>query len=124
MSCCNSKVSFTATLIEETFNNIAGATINADTMTIEVPNFADISNAATVSSDSLNFILTDDFTHESDSFIGFTNFSNLAITTEGTFTNNDTIDLDGNLVITTDGAFTNNDTIDLDGNLTITANSI
>ena len=53
-----------------------------------------------VSADSLNFILTDDFTHESDSFTGFNNFSNLAITTEGTFTNNDTIDLDGNLTIT------------------------
>ena len=48
----------------------------------------------------LNFILTDDFTHASDSFTGFNNFSNLAITTEGTFTNNDTIDLDGNLTIT------------------------
>ena len=38
--------------------------------------------------------------HESDSFTGFTNFSNLAITTDGTFTNNDTIDLAGNLTIT------------------------
>ena len=34
------------------------------------------------------------------SFTGFNNFSNLAITTEGTFTNNDTINLAGNLTIT------------------------
>ena len=66
-------------------------TINADTVTFEVPNFVnDITNASTVSSDSLNFILTDDFTHTSTSFAGFNNFSNLAVTTEGTFTNNDT----------------------------------
>ena len=70
-------------------------------MTIEVANFANnISNAGTISSDSLNFILTDDFTHASDSFTGFTNFSNLAITTEGTFTNNATINPTGNLTIT------------------------
>ena len=83
------------------FNNAAGSTIDAATVTIEVANFAsNISNAGSISADSLNFILTDDFTHESDSFTGFTNFSNLAITTDGTFTNNDTIDLDGNLTIT------------------------
>ena len=76
-------------------------TINADTVTFEVPNFVnDITNASTVSSDSLNFILTDDFTHTSTTFAGFNNFSNLAITTDGTFTNNDTIALDGNLAIT------------------------
>ena len=106
------------------FNTNTDSTIDADTVTIEVANFANnISNVGIVSSDSLNFILTDDFTHESDSFTNFNNFSNLAITTEGTFTNNATINPTGNLVITTDGAFTNNDTIDLDGNLTITANS-
>ena len=90
------------TVTAGSFVNNAVATIDAATVTIEVPNFADnIDNAGgTVSSDSLNFILTDDFTHESDSFTNFTNFSNLAITTEGTFTNNDTIDLDGNLTIT------------------------
>ena len=115
--------SFTVTL-EDNFNTYSSTTINADTVTIEVPNFADdISNAAPISADSLNFILTDDFTHESDSFTGFTNFSNLTVSTDGAFTNNSAIDLTGNLVITTDGAFTNNDTIDLDGNLTITANS-
>ena len=69
-------------------------TINADTVTFEVPNFVnDITNASTVSSDSLNFILTDDFTYTSTTFSGFNNFSNLAITTDGTFTNNDTIAL-------------------------------
>ena len=89
------------TVTANDFQITGTATIDAATVTIEVPNFADnISNAATVSADSLNFILTDDFTHTSDSFTGFTNFSNLAITTEGTFTNNDTIDLDGNLTIT------------------------
>ena len=89
------------TVTANDFQITGTATIDAATVTIEVPNFADnISNAATVSADSLNFILTDDFTHTSDSFTGFTNFSNLAITTEGTFTNNDTIDLAGNLTIT------------------------
>ena len=92
--------SFTLTAVS--FSITGGATINADTVTIEIPNFADISNAGTVSSASLNFILTADFTHESDSFTNFNNFSNLAITTEGTFTNpaNKTIDLAGNLTIT------------------------
>ena len=76
-------------------------TINADTVTFEVPNFVnDITNASTVSSDSLNFILTDDFTHTSTSFAGFNNFSNLDISTEGTFTNNNTIAPTGNLTIT------------------------
>ena len=81
------------------FNN-AGAIV-ADTVTIEVTNFAnDIANTGTVSATSLNFILTDDFTYNSTSFTDFNNFSNLAITTEGTFTNNDTIDLADNLTIT------------------------
>ena len=72
------------------------ATINSDTITIEVTNFAnDIENTGTISSASLNFILTNDFTHNSTSFSGFNNFSNLAITTEGTFTNNNAIDLAG-----------------------------
>ena len=76
-------------------------TINADTVTFEVPNFVnDFTNASTVSSDSLNFILTDDFTYSSTTFSGFNNFSNLAITTDGTFTNNDTIAPTGNLAIT------------------------
>ena len=49
-------------------------------MTIEVTNFADdITNTATISSDSLNFILTDDFTRNSTSFSGFNNFSNLGL---------------------------------------------
>ena len=77
---------------------INAGTINADTVTIEVTNFAnDIENTGTVSSASLNFILTDSFTHNSTSFSGFNNFSNLAITTDGTFTNNATINLTGNL---------------------------
>ena len=54
------------------FNTNAISTIDAATITIEVANFAsNISNAGTISSASLNFILTDDFTHESDSFTGF-----------------------------------------------------
>ena len=87
------------TVTATTFNTTGVSTIDAATITIEVTNFADISNAATISSDSLNFILTDDFTHASDSFTGFT-FNNLDISTDGAFTNNDTIDLDGNLTIT------------------------
>ena len=49
-----------------TFNT---GTVSAATVTIEVPNFVnDITNTGTVSSASLNFILTDDFTHTSDHF--------------------------------------------------------
>ena len=78
-----------------------GSPITAATVTLEVPNFAnDIFIAFPVSATSLNFIFTDDFTYSSDSFANFNNFSNLAITTEGTFTNNNTIDLAGNLTIT------------------------
>ena len=81
------------------------ATINAGTVTIEVTNFAnDIANTGTVSSASLNFILTDNFTHGNTSFSGF-NFSNLAISTDGIFTN------------------TNNATIHSTGNTAITANT-
>ena len=80
------------------FNN--SATINADTVTIEVTNFAnDITNTSTVSSTSLNFILTANFSHSSTSLSGF-NFSNLAISTDGTFTNNATINPTGNFTIT------------------------
>ena len=72
-----------------------------------MPNFAyDIDNSATISSTSLNIILTDNFTHTRYSFSGFNNFSNLAISTDGTFTNNNTINLDGNLTITAN-SFTN-----------------
>ena len=64
------------------------AAINADTVTIDVTNFVnDIDNTGTVSSDSLNFILTDSFTHSSTSFSGFTNFNNLGIITDGGFYN-------------------------------------
>ena len=57
-------------------------------MTIEVTNFVnDIDNTGTVSSDSLNFILTNDFTRSSTSFSGFNNFNNLGIITDGSFTN-------------------------------------
>ena len=84
------------TITANEFNTLTTSTIDADTITIEVTNFAsNISNAGTVSAASLNFILTDDFTHASDSFTNFNNFSNLVITTEGTFTNNDTINLAG-----------------------------
>ena len=89
------------------FNN-AGAIV-ADTVTIEVTNFAnDVSNTGTVSSDSLNFILTDDFTYNSTSFTDFNNLSNLAITTEGSFTNNNnTIDLSGDNLTITAASFNN-----------------
>ena len=111
------------TVTAKNFNNnsqstLADATIDADTITIEVANFADdIDNAGIISAASLNFILTADFTHASDSFTGFINFSNLAITTEGTFTN--TINLAGvNLTITANsfnntGGVVNADTLAL-----------
>ena len=102
------------------FNN-SGAIV-ADTLTIEVTSFADdISNSGTVTADSLNFILTNDFSTSATSFNAF-NFSNLDISTDGTFTINSAIELDGNLTITAN-SFTNNAQITLAGNLTITANS-
>ena len=105
-----------------TFSNTG--TVSAATVTIGVTNFDDdITNSGTVSSASLNFILTDDFTHTSTTFNAFNNFSNLAITTNGAFSNNNNIDLTGNLAITADGTFTNNNNIDLDGDFTLTANS-
>ena len=69
------------TVTANNFNTSGTSTIDAATVTIEVANFDDdISNAdRTVSAASLNFILTDDFTHASDSFTGFTNFSNLTV---------------------------------------------
>ena len=103
------------------FENDAGAVISADTVTIEVTNFADnIINVGAISATSLNFILTDDFTRSSGSFAGFNNFSNLTVSTDGTFTNNDTINLAGNLEIKTN-SFTNTgrvvaDTFTLSGN--------
>ena len=70
----------------DNFYNYDNATISADTVTIEVTNFNDdIDNTGTVSSDSLNFILTDSFTRSSTSFSGFTNFNNLGIITDNSF---------------------------------------
>ena len=88
-------------------------------MTIEVTNFAnDISNTATISSASLNLILTDDFTHSSTSFSGFT-FNNLGIITDGSFTNE--ADLTVNNLNVTAGDFDNqNATINAD-NFNVTA---
>ncbi len=69
------------------FINHSSATINANTLTIEVTDFSDdITTFATVSADTLNFILTNDFTHTSDSFNGFT-FNNLGVSTDGYFRN-------------------------------------
>ena len=88
-------------------------------MTIEVANFDDdIDNTATVSSDSLNFILTADFTHNSTTLNGFNNFSNLGVSTDGSFTNNATINPTGNLTITANtfintGGVVNVDTFNL-----------
>ena len=96
------------------FFNQDGATIDADTVTIEVTNFADdIFNTATVSSDSLNFILTDDFTHNSTSFTGFTNFSNLGIITAGDFRNEADLTLN-NFNVTAGNNFNNSATINAD----------
>ena len=109
--------SFTVTA--KNFNTNAGTTIDAATVTIEVANFAsNISNAGTISSDSLNFILTADFTHTSDSFTNFNNFSNLAITTDGTFTNNNAIDLAGNITITAN-TFINYNSVTAADNLSV-----
>ena len=98
-----------------TLGNYSGSMINADNVTIEVLNFDDnIDNIATVSSDSLNFILTDDFTYSSTTLNGFKNFSNLGFSTDGSFTNSSTIDIAGNLAITAGANFSNSVTIDAD----------
>ena len=90
------------------FANYVGSIINADNVTIEVPNFADdIFNTGVVESSSLNIILTDDFNYNSSSFIGFINFGNLTISTEGTFTNNTFISQNDTITITAN-SFTNN----------------
>ena len=88
---------------DEFFNNHNGTTqlgkiFVIDTFSLSTPN-ASYTNTGTVTSDSLNLTIGGDFTHESTTLEDFT-FNNLAITTDGTFTNNDTIDLDGNLTIT------------------------
>ncbi len=74
------------------FANTASATINAHTLTIEVTDSdKHIENYATVSTDTLNFILTADFTSNSSllhgfAFLNFT-FNNLRVSTEGYFIN-------------------------------------
>ena len=61
------------------FYNRYSATINADTVTIEVTNFDDdITNTGTVSSDSLNLIIGGSFAHYSTTLNNFT-FNNLGI---------------------------------------------
>ena len=103
----------------EDFVNTSSSMIDADTVTIEVENFSnDIDNTATVSSDSLNFILTADFTHNSTSLNNFNNFSNLGVSTDGSFTNNATINPTGSLTITANsfantGGVVNVDTFNL-----------
>ena len=82
------------------FNN-AGAIV-ADTVTIEVANFAnDIANTGTVSATSLNIILTDNLRTSGSSFNGF-NFNNLTLTTEGSFYNYTPFNLDSLTVKTGD----------------------
>ena len=102
-----------ATIDTDNLNITAGAdfnnsgTIDADTVTIKVTNFVNnIGNAGTVSADSLNFILTDSFTHNGTSFNAF-NFNNLGVSTDGTFTNSTTFAVD-NLTIKTGESFENN----------------
>ena len=79
----------------------------------------DIDNTGTVSSDSLNFILTDSFTHESTTLNNFT-FNNLAITTEGYYANNANLTVN-NFNVTAGGNFVNYETINAnDFNVTAT----
>ena len=70
----------------------------------------DIFNSATISSDSLNFILTDSFTRSSTSFSGFTNFNNLGIITAGYFVNEAALTVN-NFNVTAGGNFVNYETI-------------
>ena len=104
--------SFNVTATGDFVNN-SSATISADTVTIEVLNFSeDIKNTGTVSSDHLNFILTDDFVTTSVSFNGF-NFSNLGVSTDGGFGIYHNLDVD-NLTIKTAFNFANQATITAD----------
>ena len=95
----------------DTLNITAGAdfknaeAIVAETVTIDVTNFDnDIANTGTVSATSLNLILTEDLNLLG--FTGFNNFRNLAITTDGSFTNLIHFDLD-NLTVKTGSTFEN-----------------
>ena len=79
-----------------------------------------IDNTGTVSSDSLNFILTDSFTHSSTSFSGFTNFNNLGIITDGGFYNVADLTVN-NFNVTAGYDFYNHGEIDVGENLNVTA---
>ena len=99
------------------FNNHSN--VVADSLTITVDNFAtNIDNTGTISADSLNLILTDDFTHSSTSFNGFT-FNNLGINTGGNFTNRDALNLSGALTITVENFDAN-----IDNTATISSDSL
>ena len=99
------------------FNN-AGAIV-ADTVTIDVTNFAnDIANTGTVSATSLNIIFTDDLYSTATAFNKFS-FNNLAITAGGYFISRSAFNLD-NLTIKTGGNFENRVTINADS-ITVTA---
>ena len=112
------------TINVDTFTIIAGddftnklGRLDADTVTIEVTNFAnDIANTGTISATSLNLIVTDDLTLFD--LTGFNNFRNLDISTDGNFTNFSDFDLD-NWTINAGGTFSHNNIITA-GNFTAT----
>ena len=79
---------------------------------------ANIDNTATISSDSLNLILTESFVHKSVSFNGFT-FNNLGINTGGNFTNRHALNLSGALTITVENFAAN-----IDNTATISSDSL
>ena len=106
------------------FNNYG--TVATDSLKITAENFdANIYNTGTISADSLNFILTDTFTHKVNSFNGFS-FNNLGVNTRGDFTNRHALNLSGALTITVadfDANINNDSTISADAlNLTTSSN--
>ena len=105
------------------FNNYG--TVATDSLTITAENFdANIYNTGTISADSLNFILTDTFTHKVNSFNGFS-FNNLGVNTRGDFTNRHELNV-STLTITVadfDANINNDSTISADAlNLTTSSN--
>ena len=106
---------------DEFFNNHNGGThpgniVVTDTFSLSTPN-ASYTNTGTVSSDSLNLTIGGDFANNTTTLNNFT-FNNLAITTEGYYTQGVSIDIAGNLRIQVSGEAT------LDDNASIQAKNL
>ena len=92
------------------------ANISADTFSLSIPN-ASYTNTGTVASDSLKLTIGDDFINNTATLNNFT-FNNLAITTQGDYTQSGAINIAGDLNIQISGEAS------LDGNVSINANNL